>query len=169
MELATMIRPKSEPGPLEGSSRTCATIEAEEEDEDDTEDEDRADENEEGEGRGDNETMDDRDEDTDNEDTDEEDRDEEEDDTDEELEIRDDDDMDDAATDDDDDGTAIAQLAMVITFESMVTAPLRASIRPLTCAPVLSVIDVRAKISPRKLEFVPSVAELVTSQKTLQA
>ena len=52
---------------------------------------------------------------------------------------------------------------------SNVTAALRASTLPSTVAPVVTVIDVRARMDPRKLEAVPSVAELPTCQKTLQA
>jgi len=36
-------------------------------------------------------------------------------------------------------------------------------------APVVAVMEVRARMLPRKLELVPSVAELPTCQKTLQA
>ena len=51
---------------------------------------------------------------------------------------------------------------------SNVTAPLRASTRPSTFAPVVTVIDPRARIVPRKVEPVPIVASLPTCQKTLQ-
>jgi hypothetical protein len=57
----------------------------------------------------------------------------------------------------------------VIVLASMVTAPFRASSRPTTVAPVSSVIDVNARVVPTKLVFVPSVSELPTTQKTLQA
>jgi hypothetical protein len=40
---------------------------------------------------------------------------------------------------------------------------------PSTTAPVVAVIVVKARIDPLKVEFVPSVAELPTCQKTLQA
>ena len=62
-----------------------------------------------------------------------------------------------------------AHVDLVIVFVSSVTAPLRASTRPSTVAPVVSVMLVSARIVPRKLEPVPSVAELPTCQKTLQA
>jgi len=51
---------------------------------------------------------------------------------------------------------------------SSVTAPLRASNWPWIVAPVFAAIDVSAKMCPAKWEFVPSVAELPTFQKTLQ-
>jgi hypothetical protein len=52
---------------------------------------------------------------------------------------------------------------------SSVTDPLRASARPWMVSPVCTVIDVRARMLPTKVEFVPSVAELPTCQKTWQA
>jgi hypothetical protein len=61
------------------------------------------------------------------------------------------------------------QLEEVNTSSSKVTAPFRASALPCTVTPLVTVIDVRAKIFPAKTEFVPSVAELPTCQKTLQA
>jgi hypothetical protein len=51
---------------------------------------------------------------------------------------------------------------------SSVTAPFLASKRPSTVAPVVAVIDVRARMFPTNTEPVPSVAELPTCQKTLQ-
>jgi hypothetical protein len=57
----------------------------------------------------------------------------------------------------------------VIVLASMVTAPFRASSRPTTVAPVSSVIDVNARVVPTRLVLVPSVSELPTTQKTLQA
>lgn len=50
---------------------------------------------------------------------------------------------------------------------SNVTAPLRASVLPLTVTPVVTVTDVSARIVPTKEEPVPRVAELLTCQKTL--
>ena len=50
---------------------------------------------------------------------------------------------------------------------SNVTAPLRAKARPWMFAPWVTVIDVKARMFPTKLEPVPSVAELPTCQKTL--
>ena len=52
---------------------------------------------------------------------------------------------------------------------SRVTAPLRANSEPRMTAPVLAVIDVRARIDPMNLEATPSVAELPTCQNTLHA
>ncbi len=57
----------------------------------------------------------------------------------------------------------------VTVLESIVTAPLRASTRPSTFAPVVIVADVKEIIVPLKIEFVPSVAELPTCQMILQA
>lgn len=56
-----------------------------------------------------------------------------------------------------------------MTLVSNVTAPFRASALPSRFTPVVSVIDVSAKMFPLKTEFVPSVAELPTCQKMLQA
>ena len=66
-------------------------------------------------------------------------------------------------------GGSTAHVALVIVFVSNVTAPLRANTRPSTFVPVVRVADVKARIFPLKIEFVPSVAELPTCQKTLQA
>jgi hypothetical protein len=63
----------------------------------------------------------------------------------------------------------VVQVGVVKTFVSRETCPLRASARPSTSAPVWTVIDVRARMVPLKLEAVPKVAELPTCQKTLQA
>jgi hypothetical protein len=63
----------------------------------------------------------------------------------------------------------VAQRDAVMVSSSRVTAPLRASARPWMVSPVCTVIDVRARMLPAKVEFVPSVAELPTCQKTLQA
>ena len=52
---------------------------------------------------------------------------------------------------------------------SSVTAPSRASARPWIVTPAPTVIDVWARIEPRSSELAPSVAELPTCQKTLQA
>ena len=62
---------------------------------------------------------------------------------------------------------AAAQSVAWIVLLSSVTAPLRASSRPATVAPVFSPIDVSARIVPLKLVVLPSVAELPTFQKTL--
>jgi len=62
-----------------------------------------------------------------------------------------------------------AHVALVMVFVSNVTAPFRANIRPSTFAPVVRVADANARIFPLKVEFAPSVAELPTCQKILQA
>ena len=63
----------------------------------------------------------------------------------------------------------VVQAAAVILSVSSVTAALRASTRPSIVTPVVTVIDVRARMLPAKTEFCPSVAELPTCQTTLQA
>jgi hypothetical protein len=62
-----------------------------------------------------------------------------------------------------------AQSALLTTLVSRVTAPFRASSRPLTFAPVVAVMEVRARMLPLNVDPVPRVAELPTCQKTLQA
>ncbi len=57
----------------------------------------------------------------------------------------------------------------MIVLVSRVTAPLRASTRPETVAPVFTVIEVSASTLPTRCEPASSVAELPTCQKTLQA
>ena len=64
---------------------------------------------------------------------------------------------------------AAAQVGLVIVLVSSVTAPFWASTRPSTVAPWLTVMLVRARMVPTKVELVSSVAELPTCQKTLQA
>ncbi len=54
-------------------------------------------------------------------------------------------------------------------MSSSVTAALRASARPSTVVPVMTLMAVRAMIVPTNLVPVPSVAELPTCQYTLQA
>ena len=66
-------------------------------------------------------------------------------------------------------GGASEHVGTVIVFVSIVTAPFRASARPVMVALVSRVIDVVAMIVPAKLVVVPSVAELPTCQNTLQA
>jgi hypothetical protein len=61
------------------------------------------------------------------------------------------------------------QFGTVMVSSSRVTAPLRASTRPMMVSPVVTVIDVRARTLPWNAEPVPRVAELPTCQKTLQA
>jgi hypothetical protein len=51
---------------------------------------------------------------------------------------------------------------------SSVTAPTRARSLPSTVAPVVAVIDIRARMFPLNVVVVPRVAELPTCQKTLQ-
>jgi hypothetical protein len=65
-------------------------------------------------------------------------------------------------------GSCAAHVDVVMVSVSNVTAPLLASTRPSTVTPVVTVMEVRARMVPRKLESVPSVAELPTCQKTLQ-
>lgn len=60
------------------------------------------------------------------------------------------------------------QVAREIVSLIRVTSPLRASARPLSVTPLFIVIDVRARMVPANVEPEPSVAELVTCQKTLQ-
>ena len=60
-----------------------------------------------------------------------------------------------------------AQLVASTLLVSSVTAPLRASVLPMTDAPVFRVMLVSASTLPAKAVPVPSVAELVTFQKTL--
>ncbi len=62
-----------------------------------------------------------------------------------------------------------AQVGDVKTSVSNVTAALRASARPWTVTPVVTVIDDSARMLPRKIELVPSVAELPTCQNTLHS
>jgi hypothetical protein len=64
---------------------------------------------------------------------------------------------------------AVSQPGMVKVLLSRLTWPLRASARPATTVFVVTEIDVRAMIVPTKSEFVPSVAELPTCQKTWHA
>jgi hypothetical protein len=64
-------------------------------------------------------------------------------------------------------GKSAVQAGAVIVLESSVVAPFRASSRPVTFAPVVAVIEVRASTEPVSSEFVPSVAELPTCQYTL--
>ena len=64
---------------------------------------------------------------------------------------------------------ATMQPGRVITLSSRFTAPLRARTRPMTVALVWRVTVVSAMIVPRNVESTPTVAELPTCQKTLQA
>ena len=66
-------------------------------------------------------------------------------------------------------GVATKHAGRTTALISRVTAPLRASTRPSTCAPVVTVTEVSAMIVPLNVELVPSVAELPTCQKTLHA
>jgi hypothetical protein len=63
----------------------------------------------------------------------------------------------------------VVHVERVMVSLSSVTDPLRARARPSMVTPVVTVIEVRARIVPRKVESVPRVAELPTCQKTLQA
>jgi hypothetical protein len=63
----------------------------------------------------------------------------------------------------------VAHVGIVKVLSSRETWPLRASARPATTVPVVTVIEVNAMIVPTKFEFVPSVAELPTCQYTWHA
>src|SRR5581483_1115332 len=63
---------------------------------------------------------------------------------------------------------AATQVDRVMASLIRVTSPFLASARPFTLTPLFIVIDVRARMVPPKVEPDPSVAELVTCQKTLQ-
>src|SRR6185503_469062 len=58
---------------------------------------------------------------------------------------------------------------IVIVLESSVTAAVRANSRPSTVAPVVTVMEAKARMLPLNTEPVPRVAELLTCQKTLAA
>src|SRR4051812_45397521 len=64
---------------------------------------------------------------------------------------------------------AAAELGTVIVWESRVTAPFRANSLPSTVAPVVAVIEVKARMVPFMTEVVTRVAELPTCQKMLAA
>src|ERR1051326_7583184 len=59
---------------------------------------------------------------------------------------------------------AAADVGIVIVFESNVTAPVRANIRPSTLTPVVTVMEAKAMMVPLNTEPVPKVAELPTWQ-----
>ena len=63
---------------------------------------------------------------------------------------------------------AAGHVPLVMVLVSSVVAPLRANVLPSAVAPVVTVIDVKARTVPVNTEFVPSVAELPICQKTLQ-
>ena len=65
-------------------------------------------------------------------------------------------------------GVVGVQRGLVMVLVSRVTEPFRANMRPMAVAPVFMVMEVSARMVPRKLVAVPSVAELPTCQKTLQ-
>jgi len=64
---------------------------------------------------------------------------------------------------------AVLQNGRVMVLVSKVTAPFRASARPITVLPVCTVTDVNAKMLPTKVVLVPRVAELPTWKNTLHA
>ena len=66
-------------------------------------------------------------------------------------------------------GVVRSQVGLVKTSLSNVTAPLRARARPWTVTPVVTVIEVSARMLPTNTEPVPSVAELPTCQNTLHS
>src|SRR6185503_10666827 len=57
----------------------------------------------------------------------------------------------------------------LMSLESRVTAAVRANSRPSTVAPVVTVIEAKARMFPLNTEVVPRVAELPTCQKMLAA
>lgn len=65
-------------------------------------------------------------------------------------------------------GTGWHELDMKVSVSRM-TAPFRAKVLPSMVTPVVTVMEVRARIVPTNREPVPKVAELVTCQKTLHA
>ncbi len=64
-------------------------------------------------------------------------------------------------------GVNAAQVSVLTLFESIVTAPFRARVRPDTVAPVFKVMLVSARMLPEKAVVVPSVAELPICQNAL--
>src|SRR5580765_5576457 len=64
---------------------------------------------------------------------------------------------------------AAAELGIVMVLESRVIAAVRANSRPSTDAPVVTVMEAKARMFPANTEVVPRVAELPTCQKTLAA
>jgi hypothetical protein len=60
-------------------------------------------------------------------------------------------------------------VGVVMVLVSRVTAPLLARSRPTTLAPVVAVTDCLARMVPWNWAALPRVAELPTSQNTLQA
>lgn len=62
-----------------------------------------------------------------------------------------------------------AQPGALKVLWSRVTAPVRAIAWPSTVTPVVTVTEASAMMVPLKVDPVPSVAELATCQKTLQA
>ena len=64
-------------------------------------------------------------------------------------------------------GAPVTHGELVMVSLIKVTSPFRASARPFIVTPLSIVMDVRARMVPTKVEPDPSVAELVTCQKTL--
>src|ERR1043166_7745458 len=62
-----------------------------------------------------------------------------------------------------------AGIANPMILESRVTAAVRANSRPSTAAPVVTVMEAKARMFPLNTEPVPRVAELPTCQKTFAA
>ena len=62
-----------------------------------------------------------------------------------------------------------AGIANPMILESRVTAAVRANSRPSTAAPVVTVMEAKARMFPLNTEPVPRVAELPTCQNTLAA
>ncbi len=66
-------------------------------------------------------------------------------------------------------GLAVEHEGTVMTLSSSVTAPVPASSRPITVAPVCAVIEAPARMLPANALLVASVADVGTTQKTLQS
>ncbi len=62
-----------------------------------------------------------------------------------------------------------AEFGIVMVLASRVTAAVRANARPSSVAPVVSVMEAKARMFPFMTEVVPKVAELPTCQKMLAA
>src|SRR5438477_96561 len=66
-------------------------------------------------------------------------------------------------------GARTAEIGNLMSLESRVTAAVRAKSRPSTFAPVVTVMEAKARMFPLNTDPVPRVAELPTCQKTLAA
>ena len=66
-------------------------------------------------------------------------------------------------------GGPVSQVGATKVSVSKVTASVRASARPWTVTPVVTVTAAKARMLPANTESVPRVAELPTCQKTLHS